>query len=119
MNDLEVRDRWDEQSSRHIRAHVQQGLSLAMQKDPTTGVTSGPVLEQDLNRYRIAQVRFRNTSDWEFCGHMFSVRFLFPAPERDESLEALCAPIVQDILDGVCHKYNLDKGALGKVTHYM
>ena len=56
---------------------------------------------------------------WKFFGHMFSVRFLFPAPEWDDSLRELGRPVVQDSLDSVCREHKLDRGVLGTVTHYM
>ena len=111
---LEVCDLWGEHSSRHIRPHVQQGLSLAMQSD-----AENRAKQQDLAPYRIATVRFPTTCAWKFFGHMFSVRFLFPAPEWDDSLRELGRPVVQEILDSVCREHKLDRGALGTVTHYM
>ena len=112
---LEVCDLWGEHSSRHIRPHVQQGLSLAMQKDAATDARA----QQDCDPYRIAQVRFSNAPAWKFFGHMFAARFLFPAPEWDDSLRELARPVVQDILDSVCREHRLDGGVLGTVTHYM
>ena len=108
-----------QKSRTHIRPHAQQGLSLAMQSDPKTSGTSDLAGEQDFMRYRIAQIRFPNTGAWKVCGHMLSVAFLFPASERDGSLRELDRPVVRDILDSVCHEYNLDKGKLGHVTRYL
>ena len=112
-------DLWDEHSSLHVRPHVQQAMSLALQGDPTANDTSNPVPDQNLNHYRIAQVCFPHTSPWKFSGYMFSARFLFPAPEYDTSLQELGRPVVEDVLGSVCLEYNLDGGALGNVTHYM
>ena len=119
VNNLEVCDLWGEHSSRYIRPHAQQGLSLAMPRDPEASDKSGLAPEQDFKRYRVAQIRFPNTGAWKVRGHMFSVGFLFPAPERDGSLRKLDRPVVQDIIDSVCHEHSLDKGTLGHVTHYM
>ena len=79
-----------EQSSRHFRPHAQQGWSLAMQDDRA----SGPSRAQDFVDYRIAQICFPNSKRWKLRGHMFSTRFLFPAPEYDDSLKQLSRPAV-------------------------
>ena len=119
MNEVVIRDLWGEHSSRHVRPHVQHGLSLALQEDPTVNGPSYPVPDQNLNRYRIAQVCFPNTSSWELSGYMLSARFLFPAPEYDTSLQELGRAVVKDMLGSVCLDHKLDGSALGNVTHYM
>ena len=50
---------------------------------------------------------------------MFSARFLFPAPEYDDSLKQPSRPDVQSTLDRACTKQNLPLGTLGAVSHYM
>ncbi len=50
---------------------------------------------------------------------MFSARFLFPAPEHDESLEQLSRPEVETVVDKACDSQMLAHGTLGKVSHYM
>ena len=112
---LVAQDIVGEQSSRHFRPHAQQGLSLAMQKDDA----SGPSKAQDFIDYRIAQIRFPNSKRWKLRGHMFSTRFLFPAPEYDDSLKQLGRPAVANILDEACNEHGLDEGTLGHVAHYM
>ena len=110
---LIVQDIPCEQSSRHFRPHAQQGLSLAMQNDPGEQKNE-PVPEKglvDLNRYRIAHVRFPNKKEWAVCGHMFSTRFLFPPQSQDASLKQLLSDEVRNIL-------NRFKFKLGRVTDY-
>ena len=100
-----IADLWSEQSSRHLRPHVQQGMSLAMQPD----CAKNPSPKQDFKKHQVAQVRFPNSNVWRLCGHMFSTHFLFPAPELDDSLKQLSAPCVRELLD----RYEF-----GSVTHY-
>ncbi len=80
---------------------------------------SCPSKAQDFIHYRIAQIRFPNSKQWKLRGHMFSTRFLFPAPEYDDSLKQLSRPAVANILDEVCNEHGLDEGTLGHVAHYM
>ena len=84
---------------------MQQGMSLALQHD----VAQAPNREQDFKKHQVAQVRFRNSKVWRLCGYLFSTRFLFPAPELDDSLKQLSAPCVRELLD----RYEF-----GTVTHY-
>ena len=107
-----VGDLWSEQSSRHLRPHVQQGMSLAMQNDNA----QSPQSKQDFKKYQVAEVRFPNSKQWRLHGHMFSTRFLFPSPEHDDSLRQLSRASVQQILDKACGE--LDGDAFGSVTHY-
>ena len=100
-----VADLWSEQSSRHLRPHVQQGMSLAMQTDDA----EDPEPEQDFKKHQVAQVRFPNSKVWRLRGYMFSTRFLFPAPELDDSLKQLRKPYVQKLFD---------RYGFGAVTHY-
>lgn len=111
---LKVVDLWGDDSSRHLRPHAQHGRSLARQGDD-----SHPECQQDLAPYRIAHVRFPNSRRWTLCGHMFSARFLFPAPEHDESLKQLTHPEVETVLEKACDSHGLVQGTLGKVSHYM
>lgn len=109
---LIVQDIPCEQSSRHFRPHAQQGLSLAMQDDPGEQENEPmPKKGLDLNRYRIAHVRFPNKTEWALCGHMFSSRFLFPPRSQDESLNQLLGDEVRSIL-------NKFKFKLGRVADY-
>ena len=81
---------------------------------------STPAGDQDLGEpYRIAQVRFPNSHKWALCGHLFSTRFLFPAPEKDDSLHQLRRPAVQSILDEACDREKLAPGTLGAVSEYL
>ena len=50
---------------------------------------------------------------------MFSTRFLFPAPEYDDSLKQLSRPAVVNFLDEACERHGPDEGTLGHVAHYM
>ena len=113
---LRVVDLWGEDSSRYLRPHAQHGLSLATQDDE-----DGPPADkdEDLEPYRIAHVCLPNSRKWTLGGHLFSARFLFPAPEYDDSLKQLDRTDVQDILDRACTSNDLDLGTLGTVTHYM
>ncbi len=113
-NSLMVGDLWGEQSSRHFRPHVQQGLSLAMQKDSAPC----PSKEQDFNHYRIAQVRIPNRTKWMLCGSMFTPAFLFPPDNQDSSLRKLSHTKVQNILDRACTTNRLAPDTLGRITHY-
>ena len=112
---LMVVDFWDENSSRHFRPHAQHGSSLARQNDDRCPRGD----EQDLEQYRIAHVSFPNSRKWTLRGHLFSARFLFPAPEYDDSLKQLSRPEVQAILDKACDCNTLARGTLGAVSHYM
>ena len=108
-------DIWGNDSSRHFRPHAQHGLSLATQYDDD----DDPPSEQDLEPYRVAHVCFPNSQKWTLCGHIFSARFLFPAPEYDDSLKQLSRPDVQSTLDRACTKKNLPPATLGAVSHYI
>ena len=90
---------------------MQQGLSLAMQSD----TAQHPCKDQDFNRYRLAQIRFRKSTQWDLGGHMFSVKFLFPCQEDDNSLKQLCEARVQDVVLATCADHKLDYQALGHV----
>ena len=109
---LTVSDLWGAHSSRHLRAHVQQGVSLARQKDDARDAE--PI--QDLNKCRIAQVRFPNSRQWRLRGYMSSTTFLFPEPERDESLKQLSCAGVQQLLNEACG--DLGGDVFGSVTRY-
>ena len=111
---LKIVDLWGNDSSRHFRPHAQHGLSLAKQEDNAVA----PSDEQDLEPYRIAHVEFPNSRKWALCGHLFSARFLFPAPEYDDSLKQLSGSGVQKILHNACTSNELTPGTLGRVTHY-
>ena len=109
---LIVQDIPCEQSSRHFRPHAQQGLSLAMQDDPGEQKNEpAPEKDLDLNRYRIAHVRFPNKKEWALCGHMSSTPFFFPPRSQDKSLDQLLRDEVRSIL-------NSFKFKLGRVTAY-
>lgn len=110
---LRLVDLWGNDSSRHVRPHAQHGLSLARQDDD-----GDPPPEQDLEPYRVAHVRFPNSRKWTLSGHIFSTRFLFPAPEYDDSLRQLCRPDIQSTLDRACTSEELALGTLGRVTQY-
>ena len=113
-----VVDLTEAHSSRHVRPHAQHGLSLAMQSDPTNlhGLLSPNAHTSDFNTHRIARVRFpANDKRWKLCGHMFSHRFLFPAPEQDDSLKQLMRNRVQNALKKACRKHDLEPGTLGTV----
>ena len=88
---LRVTDLPGDHSSRHLRPHAQQGASLAKQNDAAAHCER----DQDLNEYRIAQVRFPNSARWTLSGYTFSAEFLFPAAAQDNSLEQLRRPQVQ------------------------
>lgn len=111
---LRVVDLWGNDSSRHVRPHAQHGLSLATQYDD-----GDPPSEPDLEPYRVAHVCFPNSEKWTLCGHIFSARFLFPAPQCDDSLKQLSRPDIQSTLDTACTKNHLPLGTLGTVSHYM
>ena len=98
-----------EQSSRHLRPHAQQALSLAMQGDKCRG----PSPLQNFDDFRIAHVLFPNSEEWALLGHMFSTHFLFPSSELDDSLRQLSEPVAQDILNSACKSVDL-----GTISHY-
>ncbi len=75
--------------------------------------------DQDFDGFLVARIRFPNSKRWKLRGHMFSTRFLFPAPEYDDSLKQLGRPAVAHILDEACNEHGLDEGTLGHVAHYM
>lgn len=119
LQQLTVVDLWDAHSSQHVRPHAQQGLSVAMQSDPTdyedhhlpTACTS------DFNTHRVARVRFPVQSKrWRLCGHLFSSRFLFPSRKQDDSLNQLHQPAVRNVLKEACIKHGLKPGTLGAVS---
>ena len=112
LRPLRVSDLWDEHSSLHMRPHVQHGMSLARQEDGEKAACP----DQDMNEYRIAQIRFPNSKQWRLHGHMYSTRFLFPAPEHDESLRQLKRASIQKILNEACG--DLGDEAFGNVTQY-
>ena len=109
---LIVNDLKDKHSSRHLRPHVQHGMSLARQEDKE----EGPKPDQDIKKWRVAQIRFPNSRQWRSHGHMFSTRFLFPAPEHDDSLRQLSRARVQQLLNEACGELGGD--VFGSVTHY-
>ena len=113
---LTVVDLWDAHSSKHVRPHAQQGLSLAMQCDPKNDEDQCPpaACTSDFNTYRVARVRFPARSErWNLCGHMFSSQFLFPACEHDDSLKQLL-----DTVPGILKEARV-KGALGAVYNIV
>ena len=109
--ELRVIDLWGKHSSKHFRPHMQQGLSLAMQSDEA----QKPCREQEFNKYRIAQIRFRRSGEWDLYGHMFSRRFLFPCQRHDDSLHQLSDSTVQNAVVETCNDHDLDHRALGRV----
>ena len=109
---LIVRNFWRDESSRHLRPHVQHGMSLAAQED----IAQRPKSEQDFTRFRIAQVRFPNSQQWRSCGYMLSARFLFPSPEHDDSLRQLRRACIQTLVDKAGEELGGD--AFGSVTEY-
>ena len=106
--DIKVNDFWRQQSSRHVRPHVQHAMSLAMQWD----MAPEPRAEQDFRKYRIAQVRFPNCPKWKLAGHMFTSQFLFP--QHDGSLETLRHSWVAEVLDQA--REDLGGMDLGSIT---
>ena len=114
---LKVVDLWDVHSSKHVRPHAQQGLSLAMQSDPKNEEDLCPPVAcaSDFNTHRVARIRFPAQSEhWMLCGHLFSSQFLFPAREHDDSLDQLL-DTAGDVLDAAGDKHDLAQGALGAV----
>ena len=109
--ELRVIDLWGKHSSKHFRPHVQQGLSLAMQPD----TAQHPCPGQEFNKYRIAQICFRKSGEWDLGGHMFSRQFLCPSPEHDDSLRQLSNFAVEEAVVATCVDHNLDHNALGRV----
>lgn len=113
-----VIDLRDAHSSRHVRPHAQQGLSLAMQCDPKTGDRRCPpdACTVDFNKHRVARVQFPAQSErWMLSGHMFSPQFLFPPAEHDDSLQKLDCTEVQEILHDARERHSLTEDALGAV----
>ena len=111
---LQVEDLSAAHSSTHVRPHTQHGMSLAMLPDDKKNLCHF----QDFTKYRIAQVRFPNTKQWQLCGPMFSAPFMFPSLHDDGSLRRLSSPQVQKHLDDACGKFNLQPGTLGKISSY-
>ena len=109
--ELRVIDLWGQHSSRHFRPHMQQGLSLAMQPDSE----HKPRQQQDFNRYRIAQICFRKSWEWDLRGHMFSRQFLCPCQEHDDSFHQLSESAVEEAVVAACRVHGLDHMALGRV----
>ena len=107
-------------SSRHVRPHAQQGLSLAMQRDPTNDAVDDDdcvpaACDSDFNTHRVARVQIAARSKhWTLTGHLFSSQFLFPAPEHDSSLRQLL-DIAPSILEEAGTKFALDRDTLGAV----
>ena len=117
--ELRVIDLWGMHSSKHFRPHMQQGLSLAMQPDPDPGPPAGdtqhPCRQQDFNEYRIAQICFRKSAEWDLDGHMFSWQFLCPCQGHDDSFRQLSNSAVKDAVVAACKSQKLDHIALGRV----
>ena len=109
--ELRVIDLWGRHSSKHFRPHMQQGLSLALQSDDA----AEPRREQEFNKYRIAQIRFRSSREWVLNGHMFSRRFLCPCQDHDDSFRQLSSAAVTGEVAATCVDYGLDHDALGQV----
>ena len=101
-------------SSTHLRPHVQHGGSLAMQRDDA----QEPDVSQDFNRFRIAQIRIPNTTEWDLSGYMASTAFMFPSATSDGSLRALSTPRVREILEDACTQFRIPAGSLGQVSSY-
>ena len=109
--ELRVIDLWGKHSSKHFRPHMQQGLSLAMQPDNT----QHPCRQQEFNKYRIAQICFRKSREWNLGGHMFSRQFLCPCQGHDDSFRQLSNSAVEDAVVATCMDHHLDQKALGRV----
>ena len=77
-----------------------------------------PDISQDFNRFRIAQIRIPNTTEWELSGYMASTAFMFPSATRDDSLRALSTPQVHEILEDACTKFRIPAESLGQVSSY-
>ena len=120
-------------SSRHVRPHAQQGLSFAMQSDPTNAAAAAAAAaaadddddddddcvpaacDSDFNTHQVARVQIAARSKhWTLAGHLFSCQFLFPAPEHDSSLRQLL-DIAPSILEEARTKHALDRDTLGAV----
>ncbi len=109
--ELQIIDLWGKHSSKHFRPHMQQGLSLAMQSDSADELRP----QQEFNKYRIAQICFRRSVEWDLCGHMFSRGFLFPCQSHDDSLRRLSNSDVEDAVVATCVDHGLDHKALGQI----
>ena len=109
--ELRVIDLWGKHSSKHFRPHMQQGLSLAMQPD----TAQHPRRQQEFNEYRIAQICFRTSGEWNLGGHMFSRQFLCPCQGHDDSFRQLSNSAVEEAVVATCVDHNLDHNALGRV----
>ena len=115
---LTVVDLMEAHSSQHVRPQAQHGLSLAMHRHPKNDEDHFPpaACTSDFNTHRIACVRFPARSErWKLCGHLFSARYLFPAPRHDDSLRQLRHGTVRQILEDARSAHELDKGTLGAV----
>lgn len=109
VNDISARH-----SSLHLRPHVQQGASLAMQLDDD----EKPRPYQDFNRFRIAHIRIPNRGKWILSGYTASAAFMFPPPTLDDSLRRLRAPAVQAILNDASARFDIPTCALGRISSY-
>ena len=94
--------------------HTQHGGSLSMQADNA----DAPSHCQDLNSFRIAQVRIPKTTEWELEGYMTSTAFMFPSRHFDGSLRLLSTPRVQRILNDACEQFSIPAGSLGTISSF-
>ena len=71
---LKVVDLWNVHSSKHVRPHAQQGLSLAMQSDPKNEEDLCPPVAcaSDFNTHRVARIRFPAQSEHGCCAAICS-----------------------------------------------
>ena len=115
-HDLKLIDLSGEHSSMFVRAHVQHGMSIAMQDDNVGAPV--PLDSQDFNYYRIANVRFPITDEWKSCGALFSPDFMFPSKDLDSSLRRLVECNIDQILCNACCIFGLPDDLLGSIASY-
>lgn len=109
-----VQDLRTEHSSRNTRCHVQQGFSIAMQRDDE----AEPRQEQDFARYVLGTVRIPNCQSWHLRGFRASQAYLFPSRTIDDTYDQLLSPRVAECADEAERDHHLAPETLGRVDMY-
>ena len=102
------------QSSRNTRCHVQQGFSIAMQRDSEADY--GP--NQDFARYIAATVRIPISEHWHLNGFRASQSYLFPYRQMDDTYHQLLLHHVASLAKRIEDEKGVACGTLGRVAVY-
>ncbi len=109
-----VQDLRENQSSRNIRCHVQQGFSLAMQWDNA----DKPEPNQDFAPSIVGTVRIPNAERWHLQGFRASQAYFFPSGVVDDTYRQLLSPDITAMTEQVELEHKLACGTLGRPERY-